>query len=189
MKPLYEGERRNEIITVGRMDKVKNHKLLVDAFAMVVKKAPEMHLTIYGDGECMEELQAQIKMLGIEEKVSLPGDSNCIPQLIEDARIFVLSSDFEGMPNAVAEAFASGVVVVSTDCPSGGARMLVKHEETGLLVPVRDAEQMADAILRILGDAKLEERLRKNAYAFSKTLHPDTIHSMWMEYIETICKK
>ena len=61
----------------------------------------------------------------IEEKVSLPGDSNCIPQLIEDARIFVLSSDFEGMPNALLEAMAIGIPSISTDCQIGGPKELI----------------------------------------------------------------
>lgn len=181
---FYTGERRNEIVTVGRMDRVKNHALLVDAFSRVVKEKPQMHLTIYGGGDCMEAIQKQVKELGIADKVSLPGDSEQISEKIRDARMFVLSSDFEGMPNAVAEAFAVGAVVVSTDCPSGGARMLVRDGETGLLVPVRDAERMAAAMLRILEDARLEESLRRNAYKFSQTLHPDKINGMWKQYIE-----
>ena len=184
---FYTGERRNEIVTVGRMDEVKNHGLLVDAFSRVVKEKPEMHLTIYGGGDCMEAVQKQVKELGIAEKVSLPGDSKKIVEKIQDARMFVLSSNFEGMPNAVAEAFAVGAVVVSTDCPSGGARMLVQDGETGLLVPVKDAEKMAAAMLRILEDAGLEERLRTNAYEFSKTLHPDKINGMWKQFIEDTC--
>ena len=115
----------------------------------------------------MEALRAQAVSLGVEAQVSLPGDCRDIAERIQDARIFVLSSDFEGMPNAVAEAFALGIPVVSTDCPSGGARMLTGRDERGLLVPVRDAQKMAEAILRILDDKELEERLRTAAYAFS----------------------
>ena len=107
---------------------------------------------------------------------------------METARLFVLSSDFEGMPNAIAEAFALGIPVVSTDCPSGGAAALVRDEETGLLVPVRDAEKMAAAILRILNDRELEERLRQGALAFSQTLHPDRINGEWKAYVEDIIK-
>lgn len=136
----------------------------------------------------MEALRAQAVSLGVEAQVSLPGDCRDIAERIQDARIFVLSSDFEGMPNAVAEAFALGIPVVSTDCPSGGARMLTGRDERGLLVPVRDAQKMAEAILRILDDKELEERLRTAAYAFSLSLHPDRIHGMWKTYIEEICR-
>lgn len=180
----YAGERRDEIITVGRMDKVKNHALLIDAFAIVAKEKPQMHLTIYGGGDCMEAVREQVSRLGLAEKVSLPGDTLDIPDKIKDARLFVLSSDFEGMPNAVAEAFALGIPVVSTDCPSGGARSLVHDGETGLLVPVKDVQKMAEAMLRILNDRELETRLRENAYRFSQSLHPDKINRMWREFIE-----
>lgn len=180
----YRGERRDEIITVGRMDQVKNHALLIDAFAIVAKEKPQMHLTIYGGGDRMEAVREQVSRLGLGEQVSLPGDTLDIPDKIRDARLFVLSSDFEGMPNAVAEAFALGIPVVSTDCPSGGARALVRDGETGLLVPVRDARKMAEAMLRILNEKELETRLRENAYRFSQSLHPDKINRMWLEFIE-----
>mgnify|MGYP001031823113 FL=1 len=185
----YSGKRRNEIVTVGRMDRVKNHALLLEAFSLVTQKRPDMHLhlTIYGDGDCMEALQKQAKSLDLQSAVSMPGDCRNIPERIQDARLFVLSSDFEGMPNAVAEAFALGIPVVSTDCPSGGARMLVGENERGLLVPTGDAEEMARAMLRILEDQELEECLRQSALEFSRTLHPDKIHGMWKNYIEDVC--
>lgn len=80
-----------------------------------------------------------------------------------------------------------GIPVVSTDCPSGGARMLVGENERGLLVPTGDAEEMARAMLRILEDQELEECLRQSALEFSRTLHPDKIHGMWKNYIEDVC--
>ena len=188
VRPLFTGDRKGGIVTVGRMDRVKNHRLLVDAFSIVAKERPDMELTIYGGGECMGEVREQARKLGLTDRVNLPGDTKEIPDKIKDANVFVLSSDFEGMPNAVAEAFAMGVPVVSTDCPSGGARMLVKEEETGLLVPVGNKEKMAEAILRILQDEKLAAHLRETAFAFSQTLHPDKINEMWKNYIEDICK-
>lgn len=184
----YRGKRKNEIVSVGRMDPVKNHALLIEAFAIAVRKRPaaDLHLTIYGGGDCMEAVREQVRELGLAGRVSLPGDSRDIAEKIKDARVFVLSSDFEGMPNAVAEAFALGIPVVSTDCPSGGARMLTGADERGLLVPVGDAEKMAAAIVRILDDDALAERLRCAAYRFSLSLHPDKINQMWKNYIEGI---
>lgn len=183
----FKGIRRNEIVTVGRMDAVKNHRLLVEAFAKTLKEMPKLHLTIYGGGDCMEEITELVAELGIEKWVSLPGDCREIAERIQDARLFVLSSDFEGMPNAVAEAFACGIPVVSTDCPSGGARMLVQEGQAGILVPVGDAFKMSEAMLRILRDEKLEAKLGENAYAFAKNLYPDKIHGMWKAYIEDTC--
>ena len=187
IRPLFSGKRRDEIVTVGRMDEVKNHALLIGAFAIVKESYPGLRLTIYGDGEQMEAVKEQARALGLSESVNLPGDCGGIAEKIQDARIFVLSSNYEGMPNAVAEAFALGIPVVSTDCPSGGAKMLIGDEERGLLVPVGDAEAMAAAILRILDHPELEEKLRAEAYHFSETLHLDKIGQMWKEYIEETC--
>lgn len=184
----YRGKRENRIVTVGRMDKVKNHMLLVEAFALVEKTHPEMCLEICGDGDCMQEVRERAKALGIADKVLLPGDCKNVVKKIERAKVFVLSSDFEGMPNAVAEAQALGIPVVSTDCPSGGAKALVKNEDTGLLVPVGDAQKMAGAILRVLEEEGLAKRLSENGNSFARTLYPDKIHKMWKNYIEDVCK-
>lgn len=183
----YTGVRKREIVTAGRMDKVKNHALLVDAFSLMVKEHPELTLTIYGDGDCMAAVRDQAERLKLTDKINLKGDCRDVPEQMKDAGVFVLSSDFEGMPNAVAEAMALGIPVVSTDCPSGGARALVHDGETGFLVPVRDPERMASAALRILDDEALAQRLSDNGYAFSLTLHPDRIHRQWQNYIEEVC--
>lgn len=183
----YTGVRKPEIVTAGRMDQVKNHALLVDAFSLMVKKHPELTLTIYGDGDCMAAVKEQAARLRLTDRINLKGDCRDVPEQMKDAGVFVLSSDFEGMPNAVAEAMALGIPVVSTDCPSGGARALVHDGETGLLVPVRDPERMAAAVLRILDDEALARKLSDNGYAFSLTLHPDRIHGQWQNYIEEVC--
>lgn len=183
----YTGVRNPEIVTAGRMDPVKNHALLVDAFSLMVKKHPELTLTIYGDGDCMEAVKDQATKLGLMDHINLKGDCKDVPEQMKDAGVFVLSSDYEGMPNAVAEALALGIPVVSTDCPSGGARALVHDGETGLLVPVRNPQKMAEAVLRILEDEALAQKLSDNGYAFSLTLHPDKIHRQWQNYIEEVC--
>ncbi|MBE5847890.1 MAG: glycosyltransferase family 4 protein [Lachnospiraceae bacterium] len=190
----YE-DRRDEIITVGRMDRVKNHKLLVEAFALFLdqflsvehsdnpEKEAVPKLIIYGGGDCMEEIRAQVKTLGIEDHVEFPGDTRDVAKKIKGARLFVLSSDFEGMPNAVAEAMAMSIPVVATDCPSGGVRSLVKDGETGLLVPVKDPQAMADAMMRIRTDRELAARLAKAGHSFSQSLAPGLIFAEWESFL------
>lgn len=185
----YE-KRREEIVTVGRMDPVKNHALLVDAFALVAAQNPNVHLTIYGDGSCRKQIEEKREEYGLVDRISLPGDTRDILSHIRDAKLFVLSSDFEGMPNAVMEAMACGIPVISTDCPSGGARALVKEGETGLLVPVGKPDAMAEAILRLLNDRTLYDKIAENCHAFSKTLYPERVNGQWLEYIEDLtCRK
>ncbi len=170
------------IVTVGRMDPVKNHRLLLEAFRLVAQKLDKISLTIYGDGECREDIAALTKKYNLEDRVNLPGDTKNIKEKIKDASLFVLSSDFEGMPNAIAEAQALGIPVVSTDCPNG-ARALVEHEKTGLLVPVGDCEKMAGAMERVLTDSSLADKLSEGGATFAKSLYPDEVHARWREFI------
>lgn len=177
------GEIRREMITAGRLTGIKNHALLIDAFNIFHKNHPDYRLIIYGEGECREAMERQIASLGLQAAVSLPGDEKNIRQKMEGAALFVLSSDFEGMPNAIAEAMALKIPVIATDAPSGGIRALVGDNERGLLVPVRDPESMAAAMERLNSDPGLLLRLRTAAYDFAQGLHPDLIHRQWVDYI------
>jgi len=170
------------IVTVGRMDPVKNHELLVRAFKLTLEKIPNLTLSIYGDGECREKIRALGQNLGIESKLHMPGDVKNVKEQIKNARLFVLSSDFEGMPNVIAEAQALGIPVVTTDCPNG-ARALVRHEETGLMVPVGDVKALSDAMIRVLSDRKLADKLSAAGYEFAKTLYPEVVHRRWRDFI------
>lgn len=114
-----EGQRSNTIVTVGRLEEQKNHELLINAFSKITNEIPEYKLIIYGEGSLRERLEQQIKNLKLEEKVLLPGVEKNIEEKIYNARLFVLSSNYEGMPNALMEAMALGIPSISTDCPCG----------------------------------------------------------------------
>ena len=186
VKPCYEGERANEIVTVGRCEKVKNQKLLVEAFLKIAEEFPDTVLKIYGDGAEREALERYAKGQPGGERVLFMGDCDGIPDLIYHSRIFALSSNQEGMPNALMEAMALGLSVVSTDCPCGGPATIIRDEENGLLVPVGDADAMAEAFRKILGNPSFEEKLRKNAAKLGQELAPEKVNREWMEYIESV---
>lgn len=186
-----EGQRRDEIVTVGRMDPVKNHLLLLEAFAKLAKRQSSCKLVYYGGGDCMEMLKKRANelslcgILGKEDRVVFKGDVADAALQIRGSRLFVLSSDFEGMPNAIAEAMAMSIPVVSTDCPSGGAKALVgENEQRGLLVPVKDVDAMAGAMERVLSDAELAEKLSRAGYDFSvKMLRGEVVYDAWEAYL------
>ena len=103
--------------------------------------------------------------------------------------MFVLSSDYEGMPNALMEAMASGLPCVSTDCGGGGARFLIRDGENGFLVPKGDEEALADAMRKILSDKELADMLGNNARKLQETLAPEKIYGEWEAFIKEIVEK
>ncbi len=143
----------NKIVAVGRLAEQKNQKMLIDAFSDVVKKYPEYKLWIYGEGTLRNQLETKIKELHLENKVFLPGNIPDIHQNIADAAMFVLSSNYEGLSNALLEAMMMGIPCISTEC--AGSDEYIKNGINGLLVPVGDKEKMVVAIERLIEDVAL----------------------------------
>jgi glycosyltransferase involved in cell wall biosynthesis len=130
------------ILGVGSLNKVKNHALLLDAFARLQRR--DARLVILGEGELRADLERQAEALGIAARVSLPGFAIDPWPYFASADLFVLSSDYEGFGIVLAEAMYSGLRIVSTDC--GGSREILDDGRFGRLVPCGDAEAMAAAI-------------------------------------------
>lgn len=176
------------VISVGRLSKQKNHALLVDAFAEISDKYRDQNLLLYGAGTLEEELRRQIEKLGLQGRVVLKGPTNDVAEALGKAGVFVLSSDYEGMPNCLMEALAAGVPCVSTDCPCGGPKMLIKDGENGLLVPIKDKESLVKAIDKLLSDQKYAEKIGQNAKEMAALFHPDIIFAQWKAYVEEVIK-
>ncbi len=189
IRDRYEGARRDEIVAVGTIDDNKNHTMLIDAFIPVHERYPQMKLIIYGDGCRRRDLEEKVRELGLEGAVLFPGRSDTIYEQIYASRIYVLPSKVEGMPNALIEAMALGLAVVSTDCPCGGPRMLIQDGINGLLVPVDDRQAMTDAILKILADPLLEESMGKEAHKLLDQVHPDKVNREWENYLTKLADK
>lgn len=159
----YEGVRSHRVVTAGRLHKQKNHILLLNAFADFVVQYDDYELHIYGEGELERELKAHAGKLGIADKVVWHGFCANVREEIRDARMFVLSSDFEGISNSMLEALAMGLPTISTDCPIGGAKAYIEQDKSGILVPVGDRQALAQAMARVAMDDELTERLSVNA--------------------------
>lgn len=179
-------EKSEYIVTIGRLSKQKNHHFLIRSFARIASKYPNQELRIYGAGQLEESIRQQISNLGLDKQILLMGPTKNVAEVLGNAKMFVLSSDYEGMPNCLMEALAAGVPCISTDCPCGGPKMLIKSGENGILVPVGDEEAMANSIDRLLSDTQLSERIgvkaRQDAYKF----HPNRVFDMWKKYVENI---
>ena len=124
-------EKQDKIVTIGRLAPQKNQKLLLMAFAQVVSKYPQIRLEIYGKGELRDCLQEQCRQLGISNSVFFKGNVTNVHECISDAKAFVLSSDFEGLSNALLEAMAMGLPCISTDC--AGSDEIINSGENSLI--------------------------------------------------------
>ena len=170
-------------VAIGRLDESKNFSMLIKSFGEFSKVYPENKLLIYGKGQEETKLKNLIGELGLNEKVILMGQTDNVPKALSKAKVFILSSDYEGMPNALLEAMSVGVPVISTDCPCGGPKMIIQDNENGLLVPVNDEKAMTDAMLKIEGSDELREKFKLNSKKTAETFHPDVIFAQWEEYI------
>lgn len=148
--PYRNNEPKKEIIAIGRLEKQKNYFVLLRAMKIIAEKSPEYCLRIFGEGPCRSEIVSMIKNLKLEKKVYLEGFCDNVHDRIKNSDIFVMSSDYEGLPNALMEAMAMGFPVVSTDCPCGGPKMLIGNNENGILVPVNNAKALADAVIYLI---------------------------------------
>lgn len=179
----YMGARDKRIVAVGRLDEQKNHKLLINAFSYFSKEHPDYQLDIYGRGALHEDLTNQIRKMNLEDKVFLRGFSKDVWSEAANAMMYILSSDYEGMPNSLLEAMAMGMTVISTDCPIGGASMLIEHQVNGLLVPVNDSEKLYEAMFFLVNNPDVAERYSKEAVKTRESLSVKKICDEWFEYI------
>lgn len=144
-------ERKKKITAIGRIDAQKDYPTLLKAFARVTAKHPAYRLEIFGSGSdaVRSELEQLAETLGVRKQVVFRGAHSDAILQAADSACYVMSSLFEGMPNALMEAMAAGIPCISTDCPNGPAE-LIESEKNGLLVPVGDADALADAICRMI---------------------------------------
>lgn len=153
------------ILAIGRLTPQKDFPTLLRAFALL-RDRPTTRLLILGEGPDRAALEARARELGVADRVRMPGFVDNPFAYLARARLFVLSSEYEGFGNVVAEALAVGTPVVSTDCESGPAEIL-ENGRHGRLVRVGDAGGMAAAIRCVLDEPARREALAARAAAFS----------------------
>lgn len=180
----FTGERRKEIIAVGRLEEQKNHKLLIEAYADFAKVIPDFTLKIYGKGYLKQELENYAKELNIAESVIFADFAKDVLEQIKDSYMYVLSSDYEGISNSLLEAVAMGLPVISTDCPIGGSKMLIKDHQNGILVPVGNRKALADAMIELAEDKEFANRISIEAAGLKKDYSVEQIAKMWQDVID-----
>ena len=186
IRPVYSGSKDHIIIGAGRLTKQKNFELLLEAFSRISSEFPNYNLYIYGDGPNKGKLLELSNKLGVSEKVHLPGRTDKLSDEMEKASIFVLSSDYEGMPNVLIEAMALGLPCVSTNCDGGGAQFLIENGVNGLLVPKNDVDALSCAVLNLLRNESLKTDIGNNARKIIDRLSPSKVYSLWENVIKEV---
>ncbi|MFI5322031.1 MAG: glycosyltransferase [Thermodesulfobacteriota bacterium] len=158
---ILQDKNTKKIITSGRLTNVKNHELLIRAYNKMQFRS-NTKLLILGTGEKKEKLQNLANNLGIGDDVLFLGWRKNPFNIISRCDLFVLSSDWEGLPLVIIEAMSLGIPVISTDCPSGPGEIL-ENGKCGVLVKPKDENKLADAITKLLSDRQLRYELSELA--------------------------
>lgn len=177
----------NEISFVGRFENIqKRQDIMVEAFKIVSEKYPETVLKFYGKGEDEDYIKSIADAMGLNNKVLFMGYSSNPTRDISNSRMFVLTSDYEGIPNALIEAMSIGLPVISTDCSPGGARMLIEDGVNGLLVKTGDPMAVAEAIIKYIENSDFARQCGTAARKIKDKLSPDVIIKQWEDYISLV---
>ena len=185
----FEGIRKKRIVAAGRLEPQKNFPLLVEAFGEFVKIHPDYSLSIYGEGSLRDRIQEIINKKGLEQVICLEGNSKNLLEDIKDASVFVLSSDYEGVPNVLIEAMASGIPVVSTDCKPGGAASLIDNYDNGIIVPTNQVHELANAMTYMIEHPNEAAQMSKKAMLIKEKVNSKKVSSHWLAFLsQCLCK-
>lgn len=181
---MYEGERKKTVVAACQLSKQKNIPMMIQAFVKFNKEYPDYVLEIYGRGNEEEMLRNMIKELGMTDKIFLCGFAENIYEKMLNCAMYVSSSDYEGISNSMLEALGMGIPTISTDCPIGGARMMINDGENGVLVPVGDSEALYEAMKKIVENPKFAEKISRNAYKLREELQISHVAEKWLEVMK-----
>jgi len=178
-------DRENRIVSVGRMSiKQKRQDVLIEAFKIVNEKYPDLTLHFYGDGKDLPQVKKIAQESNLADKIFFHGHVKNVCQEIFNAKIFVLSSDYEGIPNALIESMLLGVPSISTDCRPGGARILIKDGVNGIISPKGDSRILSENIIRLLENNQLADSFTMQSPKISETFSEANIAQKWNDVLK-----
>lgn len=154
------------ITCVANLHPNKGHRYLLEAFENIYREYPATHLLIVGDGIERDNLKNQIRTYASKNNISFLGRRIDVPQLLKISDCFVLPTLFEGMSNAIMEAMASSLPVITTDIPEN--RALIKNDISSLLIPPRSSKNITDAVIALINDSELYRMSSEYGHVFIK---------------------
>lgn len=179
-------QKKKQIVSVGRLVEQKNYQMLLEAFAVFYKKHSDYSLVFYGEGRLKPVLQESAKKLKIQNQVIFYGSVSDVFSKIACAQLFVMTSYFEGMSNALAEAMCLGLPVISTKV--SGALELIQDGVNGFLVDIGDVKELADRMEYVTEHQKEAEKIAKNAVHLNEMLQIEQITDQWLDLIHKVSR-
>lgn len=177
-------EKKKQVVSAGRLIEQKNYQMLLEAFAVFYRNHSDYSLILYGEGRLKSDLQESAKQLGIHNHVVFYGSVNDLFSKIACAELFVMTSCFEGMSNALAEAMCLGLPVISTKV--SGALELIQDGVNGFLVDIGDVKKLADLMGYVIDNKKEAEKVAKNAVQLNEMLQAEQITDQWLNLIHKV---
>jgi len=177
--------KNKQILFIGRMVSDKGYDLLIKVLKKVNKIHTDWNFRIIGDGPLKNKILKEIELSGLKEKVSLLPTTNSIIEEYLNSSIFLMTSRTEGLPMVLLEAQACGLPIVSFDCETGPAEIVVDNEN-GFLIGCFDIEKMAQKICLLITDYDLRTKFGKNAVENAKKFSPEIVNSKWKKLFRKI---
>jgi len=177
-EPEITLSRGNWMVAMGRLVHQKGFDMLIDAFARLAVSLPDWSLLILGDGELRQALEQQVQRHSLTGRVVMPGIVQHPEEVLRQCDLFVLTSRYEGFPNACCEALATGLPVVAFDCPAG-PRDIIRDGIDGLLIPPGDVAALTTALERVIQDKELRDRLAGRAGEIVERFAAEPILETW----------
>ncbi len=179
-------EKSGRIVAVGRLTEQKNYPLMLRAFAKLHAECPDYSLEIYGQGELLESLKALAQELSVSESVRFMGQRSDLHDCIKGADLYLMTSEYEGMSNALAEAMVMGLPCVTTNHRGGGAGFLVQDGVNGYLTPCGDEEALVERIKQLVCSREAREKIGSEAKKIVNKLSHDHVFGAWEDYLTKV---
>lgn len=181
--PTWVEKPVKRILAAGRLDPQKRFDLLIEAFARFVRIHNDYILEIYGEGYLRDELQYQISQLNLQSMVFIHKPIPSITKEKADSTMFVLCSDWEGIPNIILEAMSVGIPCIVTDCDPGGGRLVTNMGECGLLIEPNNVDALLGAMEAYVNDISLRNEKRNKAFKYIENFKEEVISQKWLDFI------
>ena len=173
---------RFRLINVGRLCAQKNQRLLIDAFAKICAKHLDWDLHLIGDGEIYDQLRAHIRTLGLSGRIFLEGRQRDVSSFLSNANLFCMPSQWEGFPNALAEAMAHGLPCIGLK-QCAGVRDLIANGTSGLLVDEADLDSALD---KMMGSPDARRSMGEASKRLISEYCPELVYQSWDELLDKI---